>query len=169
VQDWQSIVDKHGPMVWKIAYRLLADYQDAQDCFQETFVAALKLSASQPVRNFHAVLARIASARAIDRLRRRYRREPDGSAGLEDLASTHAGPDERASSAELAERLRRALAQLPPQEAEIFCLRCLNDLSYRHIAAMTGMKSSTVGQRFTGQSSDFGRSFKDRRRSPKRR
>ena len=34
---------------------------------------------------------------------------------------------------------------MPPQEAEMFCLRCLNDLSYRQIAKLMGMKRSTVG------------------------
>jgi RNA polymerase sigma factor (sigma-70 family) len=145
VLDWQLIVDKHSPMVWKIAYRLLANHQDAQDCFQETFVSALELSKNEPVQNFKALLAKIANARAIDRLRRRYHCEPNSSVDFEAVASTHVGPDQQMHSVELAEQLRRALAQLPPQEAEMFCLRCLNDLSYSRIAKLMGMTRSTVG------------------------
>jgi RNA polymerase sigma-70 factor (ECF subfamily) len=145
VQDWQTIIDKHGPMVWKTAYRLLADYHDAQDCFQETFVSALQLWEKEPVRNLPGLLLKIASSRAIDRLRDRYRRGNSSGLEFEAITSTDAGPDEQAHAAETAEQLRRALAQVPPQEAEIFCLRCLNDLSYRQIAKLMGIERSNVG------------------------
>lgn len=145
MQNWQSIVEKHGPMVWKIAYRLLADYQDTQDCFQETFVAALELSRNEPVRNFRALLARIANARAIDRLRKRYQCGQNSSVDIDTFASDKPGPDEQMHSIELAQQLRQALAQVPQQEAQIFCLRFLNDLSYRQIAKTTGLNSNAVG------------------------
>ena len=70
VIDWQKIIKKHGPSVWKTAYRLLGDCTDAADCFQETFICALEVSRRQHVRNFSALLARLATSRAIDRLRR---------------------------------------------------------------------------------------------------
>jgi RNA polymerase sigma-70 factor (ECF subfamily) len=145
VQNWQLIVDKHGPMVWKIVYRLLANYQDAQDCFQETFVAALELSRKEAVLNFRALLVKIANARAIDRLRRRYRCDQNDTVDIDTLTSGEPAPDEQMHSIELAEQLRQALAQVHQQEAEVFCLRFLNDLSYRQIAKMTGLKKNAVG------------------------
>ena len=71
VIDWQGIVKKHGPLIWQTAYRLLGNHADAADCFQETFVSALQFSRRQRVRNFSALLAWLATARAIDRLRQR--------------------------------------------------------------------------------------------------
>ena len=47
--------------------------------------------------------------------------------------------------AELADRLREALATLPPRQAEAFCLHCLDDLSYRAIAAELGISVDAVG------------------------
>jgi RNA polymerase sigma-70 factor (ECF subfamily) len=132
-------------MVWKITYRLLANYQDAQDCFQETFLSALEVSKNEPVRNFRALLARIAAARAIDRLRRRYHCDSNGSVNIDAFANSDLGPDGQMRSIELAEQLRQALAKVPQQEAEIFCLRFLNDLSYRQIAKTTGLKRNAVG------------------------
>jgi len=67
VIDWQMIVKKHGPAVWQTAYRLLGNHTDAADCFQETFVSALKVSRKQRVRNFSALLVRLATMRAIDK------------------------------------------------------------------------------------------------------
>lgn len=68
--DWQIIIKEHGPVVWQTAYRLLGNHADAADCFQETFVSALEFCQHQRVRNFSALLARLATTRAIDQLRR---------------------------------------------------------------------------------------------------
>ena len=65
VIDWQMIVKKHGPAVWQTAYRLLGNHADAADCFQETFVSALKVSRKQRVRNFPALLVRPVTTQAI--------------------------------------------------------------------------------------------------------
>ena len=61
------------------------------------------------------------------------------------MASANPGPVEEAQAAELSERLRGALAKLPEQEAEVFCLRCLSELSYRDIAQQLKLKTSAVG------------------------
>ena len=145
--DWQLIVKKHGPGVWQTAYRLLGNYTDAADCFQETFICALELSQRQRVRNFPALLARLATARAIDRLRRRFA-NPQVCVDAADLAAvpdTDFDPQQQAQTHELAIRLRKALAQLPPQESQVFCLRCLNDFSYGKIAKELGIKTNAVG------------------------
>src|SRR6476659_2234079 len=73
VTDWEGIVERDGPAVWRTVYRLLGRTADAEDCFQETFLAALRLWARQPVAHPRAALQRLATARAVDRLRRRYR------------------------------------------------------------------------------------------------
>jgi RNA polymerase sigma-70 factor (ECF subfamily) len=46
---------------------------------------------------------------------------------------------------ELASRLREALGQLTPQEAQVFCLRYLNNMSYRRIAKELGIKTNSAG------------------------
>jgi len=145
--DWQVIVKQHGPIVWQTAYRLLGNHADAADCFQETFVCALEVSRRQQVRNFPALLCRLATARAIDQLRLRARRphintEP---ADLSAVPSSNPDPAQQLQTSELAEKLRRAIAQLPAQHAEVFCLRYLNDMSYRLIAKQLGIKTSTAG------------------------
>jgi len=147
VIDWQLIVKKHGPAVWQTAYRLLGNYTDAADCFQETFICALEVSQHQRVRSFPALLARLATARAIDRLRRRFA-NPQVCAGAADLAAVpdiSFDPQQQAQMHELVVRLRKSLAQLPPQEAQVFCLRYLNDMSYRRIAKELGIKANAVG------------------------
>lgn len=145
--DWQVIVKRHGPIVWRTAYRLLGNHADAADCFQETFVCALQLCQRQPVRNFAALLARLATARAIDQLRHRLR-QAHTRADLNDRVAVPSGnpdPSQHLQTQELAARLRWAMAQLPEQEAQAFCLRYLNGMSYRLIAKQLGIKANAAG------------------------
>ena len=146
--DWDAIVADHGSAVWAILWRLVDDRADVEECFQETFVAALKLSRRETVQSWPAVLCRLATARAMDRLRKRYRQvdrwriEDDGNGPeggrLNEAASPRAGPEEQAVAVELAERLRAALAELPERQAEIFCLHAICGWTYRELGQRMG-------------------------------
>jgi len=145
--DWNAIVRENTPLVWGTAWRLLANQADAADCFQETFLAALEVSRRQAVRSWSALLVKIATARAVDRLRRRLRRrETNGEAsGWDAIRSPGAGPVEAAQDRELGAWLRRVLAELPQPEGVLFSLRVLNEWSYEQIAREMGMTASAVG------------------------
>jgi RNA polymerase sigma-70 factor (ECF subfamily) len=147
MHDWQSIVEQHGALVWQTAYRLLADESDTADCFQETFLAALEISRQEPVRNIPALLAHLATMRAIDRLRQRTRNNKR-QVDIEDRPDIAAGtpdPPGQAQNHELAERLAESLSQLPEQEAGVFCLRYLNGMSYRQIAKEMNIRTTNAG------------------------
>jgi RNA polymerase sigma factor (sigma-70 family) len=148
VIDWQLIIEEHGSAVWQTAYRLLGNDADASDCFQETFVSALKFCRRKRVRNFPAFLTRLATARAIDQLRRRFRRSNSvvtDHADWNALQSANPSPAQQAQHNELTEGLRISLSKLPVQESQAFCLRYLNDMSYRQIAKELGIKTNAAG------------------------
>lgn len=144
--DWDGIIDREGPAVWRTVRRLLTHRADAEECFQETFVAALELWRREPIRSPRAALRRLATARAIDRLRQRYRnaaRESgEPSTAVADPAPS---PPDRAVATELAEALRAALADLPEKQADVFCLHCLDAHSYREVADELGLSVDAVG------------------------
>ena len=145
--DWPAIVARHGGAVWYTAYRLLGNADDAEDCFQETFVSALRVSRRHEVRSWAGLLRRLATARALDRLRQRRRRTRGRGvvADWEAVPSPNPGPGLQAEAAELSARLRRALSRLPAKQAQVFCLRCLEGMSYEEIAAELGIKPNAVG------------------------
>ncbi len=147
VVDWNIIIKEHGPVVWQTAYRLLGNDADAADCFQETFVCALEVSRRQRVRSFPALLIRLATTRAIDQLRRRFRHERIGTNGHNQFEGPNNNPDpaQYVQQQELAAKLRIALTQLPLQEARIFCMRYVNDMTYRHIANELGITTTAAG------------------------
>jgi len=145
--DWEGITKEHGPLVWRTVYRLLGGRGDAGDCFQETFVSALDVSRRQAVRNWPGLLQRIATARALDQLRRRKRDTivHHNEAELDQVISRQRDPSQRMQQAELQEQLREALTQLPPAQSEVFCLRHLNEMSYEQIADEMEMSIDNVG------------------------
>lgn len=144
--DWQTIVEEHGPLVWQTAYRLLANYADAADCFQEAFLAALEVSRRQRVHNLPGLLVRLTTTRAIDRLRQRGRQDKR-QANVADLGQKTGvvDPLDQLQAQDLAERLRDAIGRLPPQEARVFCLRHVSQMSYQQIARELKVGISVVG------------------------
>jgi RNA polymerase sigma-70 factor (ECF subfamily) len=149
--DWEGIVREDGPAVWRTAQRLLANRADADECFQETFAAAVELARkkSEPVRNWRAMLVRLATARAIDKLRQRVSRRAHEAQGadvnrLSDQRHD-SRPSDRAEQAELSARLRDHLSHLPPKQADAFCLHCLEGWSYREVAEEMNESADHVG------------------------
>lgn len=145
--NWPEIVGEHGSVVWRTAMRLLSNEADASDCFQRTFVSAWELDRKQPIRHWPALLRRLATARALEKLRTRYRHLERYENLPTSLVADDAPRDVTAAleATELAEQLRWALARIDGRQAEVFCLACLEDCSYRHIAQQIGISVNHVG------------------------
>ncbi len=144
--DWSEVVRRHGPLVWRTAYRLLSHEADVADCFQRTFLAAVELAARQTIRHWPAVLARLATARALEQLRRRYRQAGRFVSLSEEPPSPGcAGPAEAAAAGELADALRAALAAIDPVQAQVFCLVCLEGLTNGEAAGQLGITANHAG------------------------
>jgi RNA polymerase sigma-70 factor, ECF subfamily len=145
--NWPEVIRDHGPLVWRTAYRLLGREADAADCFQQTFLAAVELDAAGPVRNWPAALRRIATIRALDQLRTRYRNrsrsEPLPAEPTADLSALD--PVCLASGSELAAALRSALSEIDARQAQVFCLVCLDGLSHQEAADALGITANHAG------------------------
>ena len=66
--DWGRIVAEQGPAVWATVLRILKHHEDAQDCYQQTFLDAFRSARRGPTVNWIGLLLSIATRRAIDRL-----------------------------------------------------------------------------------------------------
>ena len=144
--DWQEILSRDGPAVWRTAYRLLANRADADECFQEVFVQALELSRRQEIRDWGGLLRRLATVRSIDRLRQRRRSRLRESVKGRKSLEIHAPPaSQAAEDAELPARLRAALASIPVKQAQVFCLYALEEWNYQDIAVEMAISVNAVG------------------------
>ncbi len=146
MHNWPAILRDYGPLVWQTVRRLLNHDADANDRFQRTFLSALEWAEKEPIRNWPAVLRRLATARALETLRSRFRNVrrceplPDATTDTRSL-----DPIASAMRGELAERLRGALAGIDPVQAEAFCLICLEDLTNREAAEVLGVTTNHTG------------------------
>ena len=143
--DWYELVEREGNSVWRTIHRLVRNHADADECFQETFMAAYRLSQREKIANWPPLLQRLAIARAIDRLRQRSsrsRREDPIDAAQ---AVTHR-PDAsaRLELEERAQAFRWALAQLPAEQAELFCLHELEGWSCQQVGDQFSMSTGAV-------------------------
>ena len=145
--DWPQILSAHGPAVWRILLCLVGHDADARDCYQTVFLEAFQYSGEQTVNDWDKLLKRIARARGIDALRKRYRAAAriDATADPGDSVSQLSTPEDEAVAAELADQLRSGLALLSPQQAEVFVMRFVEHLSYDEIAERTGSNRNAVG------------------------
>lgn len=73
--EFEALLSEHGNSVWRLVVRILGnDGHDAADCFQQAFVElVLRQRQSNDIREARLLLSRIATARAIDAVRRRIR------------------------------------------------------------------------------------------------
>src|SRR5262249_25242203 len=128
---------EHGPTVWRTVYRLLDHQDDALDCYQETFLAAFRLAQSQPIKDWGSFLASLATRRAMDRLRQRYRsgRRSVPLDTVTEPCGEMNGPIQEARANELMDRVREGMARLPEKQAEVFWLSCMEGLSHQEVAA----------------------------------
>ena len=131
---------------YALAFRFLADAEDAKDAVQEAFVRVWKhLPEFDPSRTFTTWLYTIVTNLCMDRLRskRRWnllfgstegRGEPVDPT---DLEAVH-------SDAELGMMIRRLTSSLSPTQREVFVLRDLQDCPVDEVVRITGLSEGSV-------------------------
>jgi RNA polymerase sigma-70 factor (ECF subfamily) len=140
-----SLYDRYSPVVYAVALRVLRDTGAAEDVLQEVFMQLWRNPAAFDASrgNLGAWLAVIARNRAIDALRKR-RPEND----LEDCVLSIEPDLADAATRSLAmEKVRAALAQMPPLQRAALEMAYFDGMSHTEIAEKTGEPLGTVKTR----------------------
>lgn len=152
-EAFRVLVERHSRALFRLAYRLTGNEQDAEDVVQEAFLKAYRrLDQFESRANFGSWLYRIAANCAVDVLRARTRRDElplYGDAQEEEplpLATSDPGPDRMVHASELRRRIGAAMSRLSPLERAAFVLRHFEELSTREIGAALGLEASAVKQ-----------------------
>lgn len=144
---WEALVRQHQEPVFRLAYLILGDADDAQDVAQEAFVRAYlsldQFDIARPLRpwllSIGANLARN-RRRSLGRywaaLERAFRANPE----------PFHPPPERTAAAD-ARRLREAVTRLRPLAQDVVYLRYFLELSEAETAEALGVPPGTVKSR----------------------
>ena len=130
------------------------DPSDAEDILQDVFyelVAAYRLA--KPIEQLGAWLFRVARNRIIDRFRKQKpeassvggRAGDENTLSLEDLLpSPDAGPETVFVRNVLMDEIGEALAELPPEQREVFIANEIEGRTFAEIAEETGTSINTL-------------------------
>ena len=139
---FRVLVERHSRPLFRLAYRMTGNQQDAEDVVQDSFLRAHKQLARFDERaSFGTWLYRIAVNCSLDLVRARKRRnelaapaDPEMDDPLLALPSHDPAPDRIAMSGEVRDRVAEAMTELSAAERTAFVLRhfegmCIDDVS----------------------------------------
>jgi len=148
-------VEREAPRLRNFVRRRVADTADVEDILQDVFFElAEAYRAMQPIEQVGAWLFRVARNRITDLFRKKRPEAladavPDPGEGhlgaIEELLpSEDAGPEAAFARKVLLEELDAALAELPPEQREVFVAHEIEGSSFKDIAARTGVGVNTL-------------------------
>jgi RNA polymerase sigma-70 factor, ECF subfamily len=151
-QAWDQIVRQHWRKVFNLAYKFVGRHDEAEDLTQDVFLKIFKaLHTFDRRANFQTWLISISRNLCIDHYRSvRKERETmarDVDASQLTPASRERSPHGELEQLDLRQRIRRALAELPPALREAVVLRDLQEFSYQEIADKLHLPEGTVKSR----------------------
>ena len=126
---FQRFLDAHREDVWRYLVAAVGR-EAADDCFQETFIAAMRAYPRTRIENPRAWVLTIAHRKALDHHRARAR----GPVPIGALPDTPA-PDAPAPEGD---GIWERVDDLPPKQRAALLLRFAGDLSHREVAKAMG-------------------------------
>lgn len=134
----------HRDEIYRYAWRMVGDVQDAQDLTQETFLRAYRaFERLEPDSNIRAWLYKIATNACLTFLKRRGQ-ERTVSLDVSDLAAQTETPLDAVGQLELLREVAQAVEALPSRQRAAIVQRKYQGLSYAEVAASLGCSEDTA-------------------------
>jgi RNA polymerase sigma-70 factor (ECF subfamily) len=158
--EFARLVEEYSAVIYRLAYRMLNNQQDAEDVLQDTFLKALRgLKTFDGRSRLSTWLYRIAANESLMLIRRHKK----GSLSLDEpLDSSTEDPDEprqiidwcclpenELMSAEARKHLDQAIDTLSPNLRMVFVLRDLEGLSTAETGEVLGLTETAVKTRLS--------------------
>lgn len=147
---FQTLVERHRPLIYRVAYQFAGNHHDADDIAQDVCIKVFQsLSRFRHDAQFTSWLYRIAMNACIDYRRRQsphvvHREMGDPDVSISAAPAAGPDPEDETAGREIGVALRAAVAELPPRQRLIFVMRHDEGLKLREIAEALGLQDGTV-------------------------
>jgi RNA polymerase sigma-70 factor (ECF subfamily) len=152
---FDQLVRLHQGFVFNLCYRLMGDYDDADDCAQEVFIkVARSLKGFKFKSSFKTWLYRVTANTCKSKLnsleyrlrRRRTRLDMTGEENQKqpEIIDQQQSPEDDLKRKEINRLIQVAVNQLPPEQKLIVVLRDMEGRTYEEIMEIMGCKMGTV-------------------------
>ncbi len=151
---FRVLVERHSQSVFRLAFRMTANEQDAEDVVQETFLRAYKqIHRFDGRAAFGTWLYRICANCSLDLIRgRKSRKEEPGWSGdngqkfnwLDRISGREPSPERLTQSAQIAELMEPALEKLTEIERIAFVLRHYEGCDIEEIARTLNVRTNAA-------------------------
>ena len=141
---------KYGPVLQRTARNILSDPSDAEECVNDTYLAAWNAIPPAEPRSLGAYLVSRARNISVSRLRERLAQKRGGGEAvlafeeLEEVIPTGRDPEEEAESRELGLAISRFLSSLKQDDRVIFVSRYWLTEPVKEIAGRLAISESRV-------------------------
>lgn len=146
---WDDVVE-HRSLVYRFAYRLTGNPQDAEDLTQDVFVRVFRSLSSYRPGSFEGWLHRITTNLFLDGVRRRARQRTQpwlDEDAAERVADAEPDPGQLLDAAHLDADVQAALDALAPDFRAAVLLCDVEGLTYEEVGEALGIKLGTVRSR----------------------
>ena len=141
---FELLIDKYQKKVFNLAYRIVNNYNDAEDITQAVFIKAFeKLETYNPKYKFFSWLYRIAINESLNFLDKKKHHEDIN----QDTISKELTPEEAFNNVELNQNIQDTLMKLKADYRVVMILKHFNNLSYSEISQILNIPEKTVKSR----------------------
>lgn len=153
VAAFETLYANHKGPLYRYFLRQGLQRENAAELFQEVWTKIIRSrDRYEPTAKFTTYMYKLAHNCLVDYLRRQSRRPQHAVSEAridpsEVAADSADGPESGAQTMQVLEQFRRALADLPFEQKEVFLLREEVGLSLSEIASVTGVNAETAKSR----------------------
>jgi RNA polymerase sigma-70 factor (ECF subfamily) len=147
LKSFTILVERYQKKIFRLAYSLVHDTDEAKDLTQESFIRAYtSVESFRGTARFYTWIYRITVNLCRDHFRKRTLEKAVGNPENDPYLNPST-PDTVASQHEIDRIVRQAISELPDDQRTVVILREIEELSYQEIANVTGISLGTVMSR----------------------
>lgn len=154
--EFAALVQRQARFLYRVAYSVVRNTQDAEDVVQDTFLKLYRTGAWKGMKEEKAYLARVAWRIAVERLPNRN----ETDAVEVELAARGDSPEESALRGSAEALLRKMIDGLPEELRQVLVLSAMEEMTSRELAAVIGIPEGTVRSRLMRGKDELRRRYK---------